>query len=118
MDLAAIILSASGVAPPEGRVLDGENLLPILIGKAPERERTMFWRIRHPAAPTAQKAVRRGHWKYLTEGNVGLLFDLEADPGEKRDVARENPKIVAELKTALGEWEKQVGPPAGRVPLR
>ena len=36
MDLTAIILSACGVKPPAGRVLDGEDLLPILAGKAPE----------------------------------------------------------------------------------
>jgi arylsulfatase A len=118
MDLTAIILSACGVKPPAGRVLDGEDLLPILAGKAPERERTVFWRIRHPAAPSAQKAVRRGRWKYLTEGRISVLFDLESDPGEKRDVARENPKILAELKSAIAEWEKQVPPPRGSVPLR
>jgi arylsulfatase A-like enzyme len=118
MDLTAMILNACGVAPPAGRVLDGEDLLPILTGKAPERDRTLFWRIRHPAARDAQKAVRRGRWKFLTEGRVGLLFDLETDPGEKRDVAGENPRIVEELKKALGEWEQQVGPVAGRAPLR
>jgi arylsulfatase A len=118
MDLTAIILAACGVKPPAGRVLDGEDLVPILAGRAAERERTLFWRIRHPAAPSAQKAVRRGRWKYVTEGRIALLFDLESDPGEKRDVARENPKIVAELKQALADWEKQVPAPRGAVPLR
>jgi arylsulfatase A-like enzyme len=118
MDLAAIVLSVCGVAPPEGRVLDGEDLLPILAGKAPERERTLIWRIRHPAAPNAQKAVRRGKWKYLTDERVGLLFDLETDPGEANDVARANPKVLGELKKALADWEQQVPPPRGRAPLR
>jgi arylsulfatase A-like enzyme len=118
MDLTAIILSACGAKPPAGRVLDGEDLLPILSGKAAERERTVFWRIRHPAAPAAQKAVRRGKWKYLTEGRIHLLFDLEVDPGEKHDVAGEHPEILAELKQAVADWEKQVPPPRGVVPLR
>ena len=118
MDLTAIILSACGVAPPAGRVLDGEDLLPILAGKAPERQRTLFWRIRHPAAPNAQKAVRRGKWKYLTDERVGLLYDLEADPGEAHDLARENPKIVGELKKALADWEQQVPAARGRDPVR
>ncbi len=47
-----------------------------------------------------------------------MLFDLESDPGEKRDVARENPETVAELKQAIADWEKQVPPPRGVVPLR
>ena len=76
-------------------MLDGEDLLPILCGKAPERERTLFWRIRHPAAPTPQKAVRRGHWKYLTDERVELLFDLESDPGETQDLAKRIPRSSA-----------------------
>ncbi len=109
MDLTAMILSACGVKPPAGRVLDGEDLLPILSGKAPERERTMFWRTRHPAFPSAQKAVRRGRWKYLTDGRTEFLFDLKTDSGEARDLADENPKLVTELKKALSEWEERIG---------
>jgi arylsulfatase A-like enzyme len=110
MDLTAMILSACGVAPPAGRVLDGEDLLPILTGKAPERERTLFWRIRHPAYPTAQKAVRRGRWKYLTDGRAELLFDLQADLGEASNLADQKPKILGELKKALSDWEQQMPP--------
>ncbi len=118
MDLTATILAACGAKPPAGRALDGEDVLPILAGKAAERERTLFWRIRHPAYPNSQKAVRRGRFKYLTDERVGLLFDLEADPGEKHNLASENPKILEELKQALADWEKQVPPPRGSVPLR
>jgi arylsulfatase A-like enzyme len=118
MDLTAMILSACGVAPPAGRALDGEDLLPILAGKAPERKRTLFWRIKHPAAPQAQKAVRNGRWKYLTEGRVGLLFDLETDPGESRDVAAQNPKIVGELRKALADWEGEMPAPRSIVRMR
>jgi arylsulfatase A len=118
MDLTATILSACGVAPPAGRVLDGEDVLPILAGKAAERDRTLFWRIRHPAAKSAQKAVRRGRWKYLTDERVELLFDLASDPAEARDVAAENPKIVNELKTAMKEWEQQMPPIKTPAPRR
>ena len=118
MDLTAMILAACQVAPPAGRVLDGIDVLPILTGKAAERERTLFWRIQHPAAPRTQKSVRRGRWKYLTDERVELLFDLETDPGETRNLARENPKVLGELKKALREWEEQVGPVKGAALLR
>ena len=118
MDLTAMILSACGVSPPADRKLDGEDLMPIFAGKAPERSGTLFWRIRHPAAPNSQKAVRRGKWKFLTDERVGLLFDLEADPGETHDLAADNPKIVGELKKTLAEWEKTVPPPRALSPLR
>ena len=38
MDLTAMILSACGVSPPADRKLDGEDLMPIFAGKAPERD--------------------------------------------------------------------------------
>ena len=81
MDLTATILAACGVnrrpAGPgwRGRAADTH-------GQGRRAERTLFWRIRHPAYPNSQKAVRRGRFKYLTDGRVGLLFDLETDPGE------------------------------------
>ena len=87
--------------------------MPILAGKAPDRQRTLFWRIRHPAAPTAQKAVRRGKWKYLTDERVGLLFDLEADPGEKRNVL-DDPKyqkVVSGLRAELEQFFETRGAP-------
>ena len=117
MDLTAIMLSACRIAAPEGQKLDGEDVLPILLGKAPERERTFFWRIRHPAAPSSLKAVRRGRWKFITDERAQVLFDLEADPGEREDLANKNPQIVGELKKALREWEQQMPPPRVLAPL-
>jgi arylsulfatase A len=64
-------------------------------------------------------AVRQGHWKLvlLARGEDGalsarrepvedaqdgiLLFDLRADPGERRNVAVEHPRVVARLRDVL-----------------
>ena len=107
MDLPATILAACGARPAPPRALDGIDIMPILTGKAAERERTFFWRIQGPLDLDAQKAVRRGRWKYLCEGESELLFNLESDPGEARDLAAKNPKIVSELKKALSDWERR-----------
>jgi arylsulfatase A len=118
MDLAATILGAGGAAPEPRRALDGVDIMPILTGKAAERERTLFWRILNPLDPDPQKAVRRGRWKYLREWGTEQLFDLETDPGEIRDLAERNPKIVSELKKELREWERQMPPVKGPDLLR
>src|SRR5262249_9019216 len=78
-------LSAAGIARVRGS--DGEDVLPILAGKAAARERTFFWRLRLPGEPVGQRAVRRGKWKYVLDRRVELLFDLDADPGERRTLA-------------------------------
>ena len=44
MDMTATILAVTGTEPPDGRLLDGINILPIIKGEKPIQERTFFWR--------------------------------------------------------------------------
>ena len=108
MDLTATILAATGTVPPQGRSLDGMNILPILKGEKPLQERTFFWRIQEEGM--VQKAVRRGRWKYVLDGieRLEMLFDLERDPGERYTLYYEHPEVVNELRNSLGTWEKEV----------
>ena len=118
MDLTATILAACKVKPPAGWVSDGIDVLPMLTGKAPERERTFFWRVRRPADRTGLKAVRHGHFKYLTDGSSHLLFDLETDPGEAREVSEQKRQVLDEMKRLLSDWEKQMPPVKAPARLR
>jgi uncharacterized sulfatase len=54
------------------------------------------------------------HYPGLRTGpapRAGLLFDLEADPGEQRDVAPENPVVVARLRALYDRVNRDVPPP-------
>jgi arylsulfatase A-like enzyme len=106
MDWTATILAAAGIKPE--RALDGVNLLPILQGKQPEQERTLCWRI--DRAGFRQQAIRSGKWKLVTQPtSVGLLlFDLERDPGERRNLFYERQAKVQELRAKLTEWDKEM----------
>ncbi len=106
MDLTATVLAACGAAPPEGRTLDGINLLPLLTGKSPPVERTFFWRI--DRKERVQQAVRRGDWKLLRDGTAERLFDLASDMGERKDLSREHPEKVAQLRKLLAGWEAEL----------
>jgi arylsulfatase A-like enzyme len=112
MDLTATILAAAEVRPAKERPLDGINLLPILAGDQKEVERTFFWRIDRNGRK--QKAVRHGRWKYVQDGMVEMLFDLEQDIGERRDLAYRKPETLAKLKRLLADWEADLArhPPA------
>ncbi len=106
MDLTATFVAAAGAKPAAERPLDGIDLVPILSGAEPARERTFAWRISR--ATRQQKAVRHGTWKYIQDGNVEMLFDLAADIGERRDLSFARPEKFAELKQRLREWESEV----------
>jgi arylsulfatase A-like enzyme len=106
MDLTASILAATSTPIPADARLEGANLLPILRGDSPPRERTLFWRINAPERQ--QLAVRSGPWKLLVDGGQLLLFDLPKDIGEKTDLALRRPDLVARLRGQISEWETDV----------
>jgi arylsulfatase A-like enzyme len=106
MDLTASILAATGTSVPPDARLEGMNILPILEGRAPQVERTLFWRI--SVANRQQRAVRRGDWKLLLDGDDLLLYNLRTDIGERTDLAKERPDLVAKLRPLISEWEKDV----------
>jgi choline-sulfatase len=83
------ILEAVGV-PPIGAEADlpGASLLDLTQGEDPER--TVFSEYHAVASITGIFMVRFGRWKYVHyQGYRPQLYDLEADPGETRDLARE-----------------------------
>jgi arylsulfatase A-like enzyme len=54
---------------------------------------------------------RAGAW--LAGQRIVRLYDLDADPRERRDVSRDEPQIVAELLATIGEVSTRATPLAG-----
>ncbi len=57
-----------------------------------------------------QVALREGALKYVLDARAcrESLFDLDADPGERRDVAGERPEDTLRLRTALAERHEAI----------
>ena len=111
MDLTASILAATATPVPSDARLEGINLFPILERKAPQVERTLFWRTAGPSPVNMnQKAVRSGDWKLIIDGAVTriFLFNVKADPGERQDWFARRQDIVQRLQKQLTEWERDV----------
>jgi arylsulfatase A len=106
MDLTASILAATQTPVPANAKLEGIDLLPILEGRSPPLERTLFWRI--TTEVRLQWAVRQGDWKVLIDGDDVLLFNLRADIGERNDLASQRPDLTLKLLPLLGRWETDV----------
>ena len=110
MDLTASILAATGSPVPPETKLEGIDLFPILEGKAPKTERTLFWRA---TGQSAQRVVRRGDWKLLVDGGKVLLFNLKSDVGERNDLASQRSDIARQLFPLLAPWEADVDAESG-----
>ena len=109
MDLTASILAAAGATPPATYRPEGIDLVPLLAERRVV-ERTLYWRI---GGARNQRAVRQGRWKYLRDGGHEFLFDLEADVGERTDLAYRHAGMLPALRALLATWEADVG--AGRT---
>ena len=112
MDVFPTLAAVGGASLPEGLVVDGFNLIPILQGKAPSPRVEMFWQSRK------SKAARVGRYKGLESPTAKGLFDLAADPGEKNDLAAQLPAVAAQAKARWENWRREMDAAEPRGPFR
>ena len=112
MGVTATILAAADVAQSASHPMDGINLLPLLQKNAKRVERTFFWTA--PNNGTNARAMRQGRWKYVAETPVfpGMLFDAEADPGERKELGAKHPDVLKRLRDLHAAWELSIRPAA------
>ena len=90
------------------------DIRPLLTRGAAVGERDLFY-----FNGTRAEAVRRGPWKLRFPGGLGgdayneeaepvQLFNLDIDPGERYNRARDFPAIVADLRQRLEEGARDV----------
>ena len=108
LDVFATAVAAAGAAMPTDRTMDSVNLLPFVTGQAKDiPERTIVWR------SGGYQAIKQGKWKLQIAGRPQKvwLFDLAADPTERRNVAAEYPGDVKRLRSSLAEFDRQMPRP-------
>jgi arylsulfatase A-like enzyme len=102
-DVFPTLLAAAGITPDENLKLDGANLLDLWKGKAKSPERTLYWEWRESG--DIQYAALKGDLKLVVNAtNKPELYNVELDPGERRNLADQFPKIVKEMKQGLDAW--------------
>ena len=101
IDILPTVVAAAGGKLPADRVMDGVNLLPFL-GKdaaqqASQPQRALFWR------DGPYRTVQDGGWKLIVSERPkkDWLFNLNADPTEKLNLADTQPQKLAQLKAVL-----------------
>ena len=92
IDIAPTVLEAAGLTPP---AMDGRSFLPLVRGeRIPWREALLYeyyWERNFPQTP-AMHAVRGARYKYIRYyglWDTDELYDLQADPLEKRNLVRD-----------------------------
>lgn len=136
LDLMSTFTAAAG---EEKSTEDSVNLIPYLTGENPDAPHDyLYWR----SGPT--EAIRDKRWKLIKYnrledqgqqlddvgrltpppdgwatnsplGKVTLLYDLENDPQESKNLANENPEVVRELESQWESWNAQLPSPAETI---
>lgn len=124
VDLLPTIAAACGVTADAVGAVDGVDLGPLLLGVGGLRREALFWHFPTylpgdgsadigPWRAKPSSVVRSGRHKLLQHHEDGALelYDLEADPGESRNLAAEEPELAARLCALLAAWRAEVDAP-------
>jgi arylsulfatase A-like enzyme len=117
MDLFVTAIRLAGGKVPDGRPIDGLDITPVLTGRGESPRDTMFF-----YRDTKLYAVRHGPWKahLVTQSGYGKdgpaehdppqLYHLGRDPGEKADVAKDHPEVIADIRAVVARHREGLTP--------
>jgi arylsulfatase A-like enzyme len=106
IDLLPTLADCSGfpVSGQPGQPLDGRSLKPLLLGSpAPTKtawaDRSIFshWRGRVSVRTQAHRLDHQGR-----------LYDMQADPGQRRDISGAHPQLAGRLRADVAKWKREV----------
>ncbi len=111
IDLLPTFIDLCGLEPPADVPFDGESLAPLLRGEAealPD-DRTHFIQYRQDTTPPEKwtNAVMTRRWRLI---HGAKLYDIQADPGQRHDVADAFPEVVDRLRQAHENWWAEIEP--------
>ena len=112
IDVMPTIAAAADAPLPEGRVIDGVDILPLVNSEVRENwsRKTLFWQNGH------YQVVRHEDWKLQvndrpTDGLKYWLYNLAEDPTEQNNLAADYPDIKRQLLGLLEQHQADsVGP--------
>jgi hypothetical protein len=99
IDLLPTLAALADVPLTPEKSLDGIDLSPWLLGgKAPPPDRVLY---QHWAGKTSARSQRyRLDWQ-------GRLYDVAADPGQRRDLAGQHATVTEELVGGVEQWRRR-----------
>jgi arylsulfatase len=114
IDIFPTLAELTAARVPENIKLDGRSLVPLLKdANAAWPDRYLFVHVgRWPQGKAgeskyAQCAVRSSRFRFV---NNAELYEIQADPGETKNVVEDRADVVAAMRAAYDQWWEEVLP--------
>lgn len=121
VDIYPTLLGLTNIKCPENNSLDGEDITPVLLNPVNKtRREALIWEYTNYTRYNKKKGTFASQWvnviqmdgykmTEVVESATYILYDLNTDPYETKDIASASPEIVKKLKDKLEDWKKDVG---------
>ncbi|EDM26993.1 iduronate-sulfatase or arylsulfatase A [Lentisphaera araneosa HTCC2155] len=109
MDLLPTFAKLAGAEVPSDRVIDGKDIWPVIRGEEKSPHEAFFY-----YKSNKLEAVRSGKWKMHLKKQgkknkiTTILYDLEQDIGETKDVSKAHPEVLKLLLAYGKAFEKDL----------
>ena len=110
IDFLPTLLDLAHIPPPDQQPIDGCSLTPCNEDRSLDR-RNLFWHFPcYTGNAKPSSAIRQGDWKLIEFFETGKpeLFNLSADPSEKKNLSDTQTEKTTELLQALHNWQNQM----------
>jgi arylsulfatase A-like enzyme len=110
IDIVPTVVDLLGLEKASGRAVDGVSLKPVLLdAKQPTTTRTLFAHVQRSFLPPKweKSAAMTRQWR-LIDGTQ--LYDIQADPGQEKDIAADHPDVVKRLRDDYEAWWQSLEP--------
>lgn len=105
LDLAPTFLELAGASEEDRKQCHGESLLPLLTGNGTYERAAAF------AEEADVKMVTTSRYKLVRkDGGENLLFDLQEDPDELKNIAGTLPDVESDLSGKIDAWLESTSP--------
>ncbi len=118
-DFLPTFVDWAGGDPQALQNIDGVSLAAFLRGATPDEaflQRYLYFHVPHYRSEVPHSAIVSGDMKlmhFYASPDIPMLFQLSGDPGEVRNIARQNPQLHQQLYDEMMRYFKEVG---ARIP--
>ena len=111
IDVLPTLVDICELEKPQGPKLDGMSMASLFQSGDPKSfdERPIFSHVQRTYTPPKwdESVTMKGPWRLM---NGKELYNLESDPAQQTDIAKDHPKVVEELRADYEAWWETIEP--------